>query len=734
MIKNEWKNLFKSKFLIIALIAVITIPTIYTTLFLGSMWDPYGKVSDLPVAVVNNDIPTTYNDKDINIGEKLVDKLKDNDSLSFNFVDSETASKGLEDGTYYMVINIPENFSENATTLLSEKPEKMVLDYSTNPSKNYIASKMSETALSKIQESIANEVTSVYADTVFEKLETLGDGFKTASDGSATLGNGINKLQDGSTKISDGLKTLSDSMLTFTDGTTTLSQGLNTYLSGVESVNEGAKSLSDGTKDLSDGASKLNSSVQEISIPTVSLSDEQKKNLKDTASAGVSSYSSQLSAGIGSAVSTSIKGNLTSDTTVNTISQGVLNDAKIKQMVGALVSAGYTEEQANALITGIVSSTLNGASTGITSDSITKAISPTVSSTMSSVAMATAEAGANAVVTQVNSTLGAFGTKFTELKSATKSLSEGAAKLNTGAATLYEGTSKLVANNSSLSSGVQSLSEGSNKISSGTSTLYDGSITLNDGLKSASDGTSTLTSSLSEASDKVSDNIANVTEDTSDMFASPVDASETQITTVENNGHAMAAYMMVVSIWVASMAFCTVYPLTKHNDKCKSGFKLWLSKASVMYPVSIIWACVMIAALHYINGFNPVDLKQTILVACVCGVTFISIVYFLNVTCGVVGNFFVLILMVIQLSGSTGTYPLELSGNFVSKINSYLPFTYAINSFRTTISGGVSIKNNLIVLLSIAAILIVLTIIFFEIKTRLANNTVTETEKLAVQA
>ena len=102
MLKKEWKNLFKNKFLIVALIAIITIPTIYTTLFLGSMWDPYGKVDNLPVAVVNEDKPVTYEGKDVNVGEKFVDKLKDNDSLAFNFVDKETATNGLENGMFQM--------------------------------------------------------------------------------------------------------------------------------------------------------------------------------------------------------------------------------------------------------------------------------------------------------------------------------------------------------------------------------------------------------------------------------------------------------------------------------------------------------------------------------------------------------------------------------------------------------------------------------------------------------
>lgn len=78
------------------------------------MWVPYGNLDKLPVAVVNKDKPVTYNDKELKVGEKLVDKLKDEDSLCFNFVDQETAARGLKNGTYYMVITIPENFSENA--------------------------------------------------------------------------------------------------------------------------------------------------------------------------------------------------------------------------------------------------------------------------------------------------------------------------------------------------------------------------------------------------------------------------------------------------------------------------------------------------------------------------------------------------------------------------------------------------------------------------------------------
>ena len=133
MIKNEWKSLLRNKLMLIVVIAIIVIPIIYAGLFLKSMWDPYGNVDSLPVAVVNEDKPVEYNGKTLSIGKDMADELKDNDSMAFNIVDSKTAEDGLANGTYYMVIKIPENFSANAATVMDDDPKQMELSYETNP-------------------------------------------------------------------------------------------------------------------------------------------------------------------------------------------------------------------------------------------------------------------------------------------------------------------------------------------------------------------------------------------------------------------------------------------------------------------------------------------------------------------------------------------------------------------------------------------------------------------------
>ena len=209
MIKNEWKSLLRNKLMLIVVIGIIVIPIIYAGLFLKSMWDPYGNVDSLPVAVVNEDKPVEYNGKTLSIGKDMTDELKDNDSMAFNIVDSKTAEDGLANGTYYMVIKIPENFSANAATVMDNDPKQMELSYETNPGTNYIASKLSETAMLKLRDNIASKVTETYTETVFDSISEAGDGMQEAADGSGKIEDGLNTAADGNKTITKNLKNLS---------------------------------------------------------------------------------------------------------------------------------------------------------------------------------------------------------------------------------------------------------------------------------------------------------------------------------------------------------------------------------------------------------------------------------------------------------------------------------------------------------------------------------------------
>ena len=295
-------------------------------------------------------------------------------------------------------------------------------------------------------------------------------------------------------------------------------------------------------------------------------------------------------------------------------------------------------------------------------------------------------------------------------------LADGSSQLKDGTASLVQGTDQLTANNSTLLSGSSQLGDGAKQISDGANLLYEGSHTLGNGMKQIEEGSQTLEESLADGAETVKD--TKMGEDTVDMFAAPVDIHETQITTVENNGHAMAPYMMSVALWVGCIAFSLMYPLTKYSGKLTSGTAWWASKASVLYLIAILQAIVMVFMLHVCDGFEPVEMGKTLAVACVASLAFMSVMYFFTNTFGKVGSFLMLVFMVIQLAGSVGTYPLELSGSFVPYLHDWVPFTYTVEAFRSTISGGESIQGAIVFLAVIFVVFTALTILEFQIRTK----------------
>ena len=131
----------------------------------------------------------------------MSDKLIESEQFNFISVSKEEADQGLLNEDYYLLIEIPENFSQHATTLLDENPQKMVITYKANEGYNFFSSQIGETAMKKIRSEVNEQVSATYAEQLFESITKLGDGFAEASDGAG-------KLKDGATEISTGASDL----------------------------------------------------------------------------------------------------------------------------------------------------------------------------------------------------------------------------------------------------------------------------------------------------------------------------------------------------------------------------------------------------------------------------------------------------------------------------------------------------------------------------------------------
>lgn len=753
MIKAEWKNIAKSTWLKIVLCAIMIIPMIYACVFLGSMWDPYGKTDQLPVAVVNNDKEVEYNDSTMNIGKQLSDKLAKNDSMDFNIVSSSKAQKGLKDGKYYMIITIPENFSKNATTLLDDDPQTMMLTYTTNPQTNYIATKMDDSAMAKVKAEISSTVTKTYSKILFKNVKTLSKGFKTAADGSQKLSDGVNTAKDGNATITENLNTLASSALVFNDGADSLVKGLSAYTEGVSTAKAGAQQLDNNSATLNNGAAQLKAGSSQL----LSAVQAAEKQLGDgiNASAGqlntltssnkqMAESSKQLSAAL-----TQIQGAIDSNNLVEndaqaakkvdgmistlstTISTMNNNAAQLNQLAAAekkqaeqlqatqpqaaqelmlkatshATQAATLQQVASQLSSSINTDDLKQLSTLLNGNAAvlknqTAANAKTQQLLASSQQLATANNTAvGSLVTNLktvqasmkgtSTSVGMVGA-VSQIDNGLSTLQSGLKTYTGGVKQVNNGLGTLASNNKTLNSGASQLADGALKISSGSNQLAAGSATLGEGLTTIGDGSNTLTSSLKDASKK--SNIKS-TNKTYKQMSTPVDTEKKELTNMPNNGHAMAPYMMSVALYVACMALSLMYPFGKGMTTTDSPAKFLLAKATVMVPLSIVQALILYFSLKGFCGFTPARPGLCLAFMLLLSLAFMAFIAFLAIAFGRIGEFIALIFMVFNLGASAGTYPLETAPHWYKVLHPFVPFTYSVNGFRSVIANATAVPT-----------------------------------------
>ncbi|OWA35438.1 hypothetical protein B9G55_12410 [Saccharibacillus sp. O16] len=273
MVKSEWKNILKHRMTMLTVIAMLLVPGLYGLFFLSAYWDPYGHTDRLAVAIVNEDKGSTYEGKQLDVGKDFIDGLKDNDSFDWVSVDQQKATEGLNKGDYIMVIKLPENFSQNASTLLNANPKKMNLEYYTNAGMGYSSAQIAKSAIKEVDQEIAEQVTKEYASTVFKSLTKLIDGLKDADDGAKKLDDGASDLADGSKTLTDNLKKLAENSVSFQEGVGDLKDGAGKLSTGIVSAASGASQLNNGLGTLTGGAKKLDDGIGALSGGASQLND-----------------------------------------------------------------------------------------------------------------------------------------------------------------------------------------------------------------------------------------------------------------------------------------------------------------------------------------------------------------------------------------------------------------------------------------------------------------------------
>ncbi len=269
---KDIKSIFKNRFIRVSVIAIIIVPLLYSLLYLDAFWDPYARIQDMTIAVVNEDGGALLDGEQVNYGEDIVENLKGNEEVGWDFTSNEKANEGLEKQGYYAKFVIPEDFSKSVVAAKEGKPQVADLQFVCNEKKNFLAAQINSQVEKLLKEEIVGTISNNYVTVAFDKLYEAKDGFIKAADGSEKLYNGIGELNEKVPMLAEGANKLGDGSAQLKNGQGALNSGIKSINNGLSEVNSkvptlglGVDKLYSGSQQVTNGLSEANSKVSNLS-------------------------------------------------------------------------------------------------------------------------------------------------------------------------------------------------------------------------------------------------------------------------------------------------------------------------------------------------------------------------------------------------------------------------------------------------------------------------------------
>ena len=643
MVRAEWQHLCKNKILLLSMAVISFIPIMYSGFFLGSIWDPYGQVKNLPVAFVNEDKGAQLNGQTVNIGQSVEKKLKSNHDLGWEFVNKQQADDVVNSGHFYAVVTVPTDFSAKAASITAAQPQQAVIRYTTTPAKNYIGSLVSNQAAEKVKTSVAEQITQAYAKGVLENVGKLGSGLESAAGGADTLHGGLTQLQAGAQTYTGGVKQLAvnqramaNGLARLGDGSRQLQAGLGQLSNGLPSESQVAQ-LTNGMKQLQAGLNQLNTSVHN---PSPALVNQQSKVQSE---AQILAQTMQTSLADLSAASVVLK-----DLGSQAVASGgstTITLPQISQLSRALSKTQTISVQAAALLKDL--------------QILTQSLS---------MQQAQLQTGVSTLTNGVNQ------------------LAPNATAALNGYNSVRSANNQLLAGSSSLTNSLAQAQTGSQQLANGAQLLDSRSDVLTNGASQLADGADTLSTKLIDASRQLK--IQPIGAATQQQMANPVKSETTKRGDVPNYGYALAPYVLSLSLFVGAIALNIIYPIRKTFAEQENAFRWWLAKASVTGMAAFIQATILMLIMVYCLGLVPDHPVNFIGAIYLTSFVYMSIVSLLVIVLDNPGRFLAMVLLVLQLGSSEGTFPIQTANSFFQAVNPLVPMTYSIRALRQAISGG----------------------------------------------
>lgn len=662
--KRDIKSIFTNPIALLIIGGLCIIPSLYAWVNIKACWDPYTDTSSLPVAVVNEDAGADMMGKNINIGDGVISELKTNKSIGWQFVSQSDANAGVLSGKYYAVIEIPTDFSKDLASLTTNDPTKAEIIYKVNTKENPVAGKITEVAETTLVNQIRTSFLESVNKEVFSNLNGLGTKLDQNKDN-------IIKLKNSVININNNMGALNNVL----DGVSTGANSLNDYINAVKSA-------------LPQISSSL-SNVQNITANTGSIID----NTNSTLSAAFNNINLSLQ---------SAKSNMDNV-------QGALTN---------LNSNSITAQQAKQSVA-TITSTLNNVKSSVTA----------VSAFLESMNKANPNNSVSSMISNLNNVNSAIQNQLDTLGMANNAIdSAGKVKqsiidsLTSGASTISNGLTNSINNyNNGTKADLQTIG-GNLSSATGTAVNLIGQANglvgkMQDVVNSASSNTqlaqstaqslkatmnqfsgviSELAKNLSTINDNNLSQIISVLQGNpvvmGNFISSPFNVQEQKVFPIANYGSGMAPLYTVLAIWVGALLLTSL--LKTHPPQFEGIEKIstrerYFGKLLTFISITTIQGLIVTLGDKYLLGVQTANLPLFIAMGVITSMVFCAIIFTLVSLFGNFGKAIAIVLMIVQIAGTGGTYPVQVLPLFFRIVEPIMPFSYAVDGFREAVAGPI---------------------------------------------
>ncbi|MFJ9148917.1 YhgE/Pip family protein [Streptomyces sp. NPDC102270] len=628
-----------------ALVALLVLPLLYGALYLWSFWDPYGRLDRIPVALVNDDKGATADGKKLTAGDDLTEGLRESDTFDWHEVGAAEARKGVENGTYYLSLTMPADFSRRIASSAGDSPETGALQVRTNDSNNYIVGQISRTVFAEVRQAASTKASRSFLDRIFISFSDIHGATVKAANGADDLEGGIGKAEKGSEDLASGLREAKA-------GSGKLSDGLAKLDTGSGDLADGARQVADGTQSLAD---KVNGVADKVG-PFLKGNE---KSIGDTARLVADS-------------AVAVRRNL--DTLVRTAPAAAGGAHKAVDALNAVYKARCTDPVLpDPDCADLKKARQAAADVAKVADDV------------------------NVLVADQNGDLKKLDGQLATLQQQARTLADRAprlsedlddavAKINQ----LNRGAGKVAAGARTLHSGLGTARTGAQDLDEGVGRLKTGADTLSGGMYKLADGSGKLSDGLHDGASQIPDYDKKDRDRRTGVMADPVQLVSKDLHKAPNYGTGFAPYFIPLSLWVGAMvAYMLITPMNRRA--LAAGAAAWRIALAGWLPVvaiGVLQVVALMSVLHWAIGLQMARAAGTVGFLFLVTACFAAIVQWLNARFGAAGRILVLALLMLQLTSAGGTYPVQTSPGFFNAIHPFLPMSYVVEALRRLITGG----------------------------------------------